>query len=71
MFRRSLDRERITGPPMTLGNVREMGGASALLQGIAICGCCGRRMRLRYTGPNGDDPVYCCRFDRDQRASKT
>ena len=24
-------------------------------------------MSLRYTGPNGDYPVYCCRFDRDQR----
>ena len=42
---------------------------SALLQGIAICGRCGRRMCLRYTGPNGDYPVYCCRVDRDQRAS--
>src|SRR5258707_7887497 len=42
---------------------------SALLQGIAICGRCGRRMSLRYTGPNGDYPVYCCRVDRDQRAS--
>jgi len=42
---------------------------SALLQGIAICGRCGRRMSLRYTGPNGDYPVYCCRSDRDQRAS--
>lgn len=41
----------------------------ALLQGIAICGCCGRRMSLRYTGPNGDYPVYCCRADRDQRGS--
>ncbi len=40
---------------------------SALLQGIAICGRCGHRMSLRYTGPNGDYPVYCCRFDRDQR----
>ena len=40
---------------------------SALLQGIAICGRCGRRMSLRYTGPNGDYPVYCCRVDRDQR----
>ena len=38
---------------------------AALLQGIAICG---RRMALRYTGPNGDYPVYCCRVDRDQRA---
>jgi DNA invertase Pin-like site-specific DNA recombinase len=42
---------------------------SALLQGIAICGCCGRRMSLRYSGPNGDYPVYCCRSDRDQRGS--
>src|SRR5438128_12081063 len=42
---------------------------SALLQGIAICGLCGRRMSLRYTGPNGDYPVYCCRSDRDQQGS--
>jgi DNA invertase Pin-like site-specific DNA recombinase len=42
---------------------------SALLQGIALCGCCGRRMSLRYTGPNGDYPVYCCRSDRDQQGS--
>jgi DNA invertase Pin-like site-specific DNA recombinase len=42
---------------------------AALLQGIAICGRCGRRMSLRYTGPNGDYPVYCCRVDRDQQAS--
>ena len=40
-----------------------------LLQGIAICGRCGRRMSLRYTGPNGDYPVYCCRSDRDQQGS--
>jgi DNA invertase Pin-like site-specific DNA recombinase len=42
---------------------------SALLQGIAICGCCGHRMSLRYSGPNGDFPVYCCRSDRNQRGS--
>ena len=40
---------------------------AALLQGIAICGRCGRRMNLRYTGPNGDYPVYCCRADKSQR----
>jgi DNA invertase Pin-like site-specific DNA recombinase len=40
----------------------------ALLQGIAVCGRCSRRMSLRYTGRNGDYPVYCCRIDRDQRA---
>ena len=31
-----------------------------LLQGIAICGRCGRRMQLRYSGPQGDFPVYRC-----------
>jgi DNA invertase Pin-like site-specific DNA recombinase len=41
---------------------------SALLQGIVVCGRCGRRMSLRYTGPNGDYPVYCCRADRDHKA---
>lgn len=41
----------------------------ALLQGIAVCGRCGRRMSLRYTGLNGDYPVYCCRADRDQSAA--
>lgn len=41
----------------------------ALLQGIAVCGRCGRRMSLRYTGPSGDYPVYTCRADRDQGAA--
>ncbi len=43
---------------------------SALLQGIAICGRCGRRMNVRYTGPNADYPVYCCRSDRDHRGAE-
>lgn len=42
---------------------------SALLQGIVVCGRCGRRMSLRYSGPKGDYPVYCCRADRDQSAA--
>lgn len=32
----------------------------ALLQGIALCGRCGRRMQLRYSGPQGNFPVYRC-----------
>ena len=40
----------------------------ALLQGVAICGRCGRHMTLRYSGPRADYPVYCCRADRDQAA---
>ena len=36
----------------------------ALLQGIAVCGRCARRMGLRYSGPLGDYPVYHCTADR-------
>ncbi|WP_352981310.1 zinc ribbon domain-containing protein [Mesorhizobium sp. M1227] len=43
---------------------------AALLQGIAVCGRCGRRMSLRYSGPAGDYPVYTCRADRDQEDRK-
>ena len=35
----------------------------ALLQGIVICGRCGRRMGVRYSGPHGDYPVYHCSAD--------
>ena len=37
---------------------------NALLQGIASCGRCARRMCLRYSGPHGDLPVYVCAADR-------
>ncbi|MDE2075077.1 MAG: recombinase family protein [Alphaproteobacteria bacterium] len=36
---------------------------TALLQGIAICGRCGRRMTLHYSGTKGNYPVYICRAD--------
>jgi DNA invertase Pin-like site-specific DNA recombinase len=42
---------------------------AALLQGIAVCGRCGRRMAVRYSGPHADYPVYCCRADKDQTAT--
>lgn len=35
----------------------------ALLQGIVVCGSCGRRMALNYSGPQSDHPVYRCRSD--------
>jgi DNA invertase Pin-like site-specific DNA recombinase len=35
----------------------------ALLQGIALCGRCGRRMGLHYSGPQGTYPVYLCTGD--------
>jgi len=37
---------------------------NALLQGIVSCGRCARRMCLRYSGPNGDYPVYVCVADQ-------
>jgi hypothetical protein len=37
----------------------------ALLQGIILCGQCGTRMHLRYSGPHGQFPVYRCRYDRE------
>jgi DNA invertase Pin-like site-specific DNA recombinase len=40
---------------------------SALLQGIVVCGRCGRRMGLRYSGPHGDFPVYRCAADHQQQ----
>lgn len=41
----------------------------ALLQGIAICGRCARRMSLHYSGPNGDYPVYKCVADQGEDGS--
>jgi DNA invertase Pin-like site-specific DNA recombinase len=42
---------------------------SALLQGIVVCGRCGRRMGLRYSGTHGDYPVYQCTADQQQQGS--
>lgn len=36
----------------------------ALLQGIALCARCGRRMSVRYSGPHGDYPLYQCSADQ-------
>jgi hypothetical protein len=42
----------------------------ALLQGIVVCGRCGRRMCLRYSGPHGDYPVYQCTADQQQEGGR-
>lgn len=44
------------GPHQAGGAVRE---GSALLQGLAICGHCGRRLRTHYRGAN-QTPAYHC-----------
>ncbi len=44
---------------MHSGAARE---GSALLQGLLICGDCGRRMTVRYTGNGGLYPSYECNW---------
>jgi DNA invertase Pin-like site-specific DNA recombinase len=38
----------------------------ALLQGIAVCGHCGRRLAVCYSGQHGEYPVYRCKADHSQ-----
>nr|WP_292385439.1 hypothetical protein [Mesorhizobium sp.] len=33
---------------------------------MAVCGQCGRRMTVRYSGPDSACSVYCCLADRNQ-----
>jgi DNA invertase Pin-like site-specific DNA recombinase len=42
----------------------------ALLQGIAICGRCSARMRLHYSGSDGNFPVYVCCYGRNEEGSR-
>jgi len=44
------------GPEQAAGVVRE---GSALLQGLATCGRCGRRLRVYYQGKNSAPGYYC------------
>ncbi|ABR47779.1 Resolvase, N-terminal domain [Alkaliphilus metalliredigens QYMF] len=46
---------------------------TALLQGVVLCGKCGRRMTVRYTGNGGIYPVYECkgRWEHGLRATCT
>jgi hypothetical protein len=41
-----------------------------LLQGIAVCGSCGRRMGLNYSGDGGLWPVYRCHADKNRCAKQ-
>ena len=49
-----------TGPPRQ---------GQAFLQGIAVCGRCGARMRLHYFGPHGEFPVYTCTYAQDHNGA--
>jgi hypothetical protein len=50
-------------------NVRPRGEGAALLQELARCGCCGRRMQVSYSGTGGNMRRYACVRDRDLHAT--
>lgn len=57
------------GPWMaTRGAVRE---GAVLLQGLALCGRCGRRMSIRYPGRARGQGLYLCDADRTRHAGRT
>ena len=57
-----LEKNRTNGEEMVLaGPARE---GLALLQGLLLCGCCGRRLTVRYTGNGGIYPRYQCNWLR-------
>ena len=62
-----LDDNRTCQPEDHRGAVRE---GTALLQGIVVCGLCGRRMSVRYR-PDGVTPVYVCAHLHIQQAGTT
>jgi len=57
-----LEKNRTNGEEMLLsGPARE---GSALLQGLLLCGQCGRALTIRYTGNGGIYPTYLCNWQR-------
>src|SRR5438270_1685954 len=62
-----LDDNRTWRPEERRGVARE---GSALLQGIVLCGACGRRMNVRYLS-DGSIPSYECRQAHAQLPEKT
>ncbi len=62
-----LDDNRTSHPEDRRGAVRE---GAALLQGIVVCGRCGRRMTIRYLH-NGATPCYTCCEMHKRFAGKT
>ena len=62
-----LDDNRTWQPEERRGAVRE---GAALLQGIVQCGCCGRRMSVRYL-QDGGIWAYVCAHAHNQLAEKT
>ncbi|BCF96490.1 hypothetical protein PPGU19_062550 (plasmid) [Paraburkholderia sp. PGU19] len=57
-----LARNRTNGEGNMLNGAAREG--LALLQGLLVCGCCGRAITVRYQGNGGIYPVYVCNWRR-------
>jgi DNA invertase Pin-like site-specific DNA recombinase len=57
-----LQRNRTNGEEMVLGGPAREG--LALLQGLLLCGNCGRALTVRYLGNGGIYPTYQCNWSR-------
>ncbi len=63
-----LDRNRTHRPENVLPQAAREG--LALLQGLLVCGKCGRRLTVRYRGNGGIYPIYECNWLKRQGRSK-
>jgi DNA invertase Pin-like site-specific DNA recombinase len=62
-----LQNNRTNGEPMILSGAAREG--LALMQGLLLCGTCGRRLSPRYTGNGGIYPTYQCNWRRREGLS--
>lgn len=60
--RERLDRNRSNGEETLLSGAAREG--LAMLQGLLLCGCCGRKLTVRYKGNGGICPSYECNWRR-------
>jgi len=64
-----LARNRTNGEGAVLSGAAREG--LALLQGLLICGCCGRALTVRYQGNGGIYPLYLCSARRREGLATT
>lgn len=57
------NRKRLQKNRSAYGHEGAPGKGKALLQGIIVCGRCGRHMGVGYSGSKGEPPVYRCSAD--------
>ncbi len=60
--RERLDRNRTNSEETLLSGAAREG--LAMLQGLLLCGCCGRKLTVRYKGNGGIYPLYECNWRR-------